>query len=66
MQNKYIPFCLKIDKMYHMSDKEFRLINWLPTSKRVDPCTNTITYNFIYNICPYYLNEIFEFVSHVG
>ena len=65
MQNKFIPFCLETDKMYHISDKEFRLINWLPSSKRDDQCINTITYNFIYNTCPYYLNEIFEFIAHV-
>ena len=32
--------------MHHISKEEFRLINWLPTSKRVDQCINTITYNF--------------------
>ena len=30
----------------------FRLINWLPTSKRVDQCINTITYKFVNNTCP--------------
>ena len=64
MQNKCIRFCLKLDKMHHISENEFRLINWLPTSKRVDQCINTITYNFVNNTCPYYLNEIFEFAAH--
>ena len=36
MQNKSIRFCLKLDKMYHMSKEEFKLINWLPNSKRID------------------------------
>ena len=36
MQNQWIRFCLKLDKMHDISEKEFRLINWLPTSKRVD------------------------------
>ena len=40
------------------------MINWLPTSKRVDQCKNTTTYNFINNICSYYLNEFFEFAPH--
>ena len=61
MQNKFIRFCLKLDKMHHISEEEFKLINWLPTSKRVDQCINTITYNFVNNTCPYYLNEIFDF-----
>ena len=44
-------------------EEEFKLINWLSTSKRVDPCINTVTYNFVNNI---YLNEIFEFTPHCG
>ena len=43
---------------------QHRLINWLPTSKRVDQCINTITFKFVINTCPYYLKEIFEFASH--
>ena len=63
MQNKCICFCLKLDKMHHISEEEFGLINWLPTSKRVDQCINTITYNFVNNTCPYYLNGAFEFAA---
>ena len=58
MQNKCIRFCLRLDKMHHKSDKDFRLINWLPTSKRVDQCINTITFKFVSNTRPYYLKEI--------
>ena len=57
-KNKCIRFCLKLDKMHHISEGEFKLINWVPTSKPVDQCINTITYNFVNNTCPYYLNEI--------
>ena len=64
MQNKCIRFCLKLDKMHHISEEDFRLINWLPTSKRVDQCINTITFKFVNNTCPYYLKEIFEFAPH--
>ena len=64
MQNKCIRSCLKLDKMHHISEEEFKLINWLPTSKRVDQCINTITYNFANNTFPYYLNEIFGFASN--
>ena len=64
MQNKCICFCLKLDKMHHISEEEFKWIKWLPTSKRVDQCINTITYNFVNNTCPYYLNDIFEFAPH--
>ena len=64
MQNKSIRFCLKLDKMYHISKEEFKLINWLPNSKRIDHWINTITYNFVNNTCPQNLNEIFEFAPH--
>ena len=46
MQNKCISFSHKLNKMHHISEEEFRLINWLPTNKRVDKCINTVTYNF--------------------
>ena len=61
MQKKCIQFCRKLDKIHHIYKNELRLINWLPTSKTVDQWINTITYNFINNICPCYLNEIFQF-----
>ena len=50
--------------MHHISEEEFRLINWLPNSKRVDQCINPITDNFFNNTCPFYLNKIFEFAPH--
>ena len=64
MQNKCIRFCLRLDKMHHISEEEVKLINWLPTSKSVDHCINAVTYNFVNNTCPYYLNENFEFAPH--
>ena len=59
MQNKCIRFCLKLDKMHHMSEEEYRLINWLPIHKRVDQYVN-----FVNITCPYNLNEIFEFAPY--
>ena len=50
--NKILP---TTGQMHHISEEDFRFINWLPTSKRVDQCINT---------CPYYLKEIFEFTPH--
>ena len=50
--------------MHHVSKADFRLMNWLPTRKRVNQCINTITFKFVYNICPYYLEEISEFTPH--
>ena len=64
MQNKCIRFCLRLDKMHHISDEDFRLINWLPTNKRADQCISTITFKFVNDTCPYYLKEIFGFAQH--
>ena len=66
MQNKCIHFCLKLDKMYHISEEEFRLINWLPTSKKIDQCVNTITYNFVNNIVLIISMKFLNFPHIVG
>ena len=42
MQNKCIRYFPKLEKMHHVPEKDFRLINWLSISKRVDQCMNTI------------------------
>ena len=52
IQNKCIRFGLRLDKMHPISDEDFRLINWLPTNKRVDQCINTITFKFVNDTCP--------------
>ena len=64
MQNKCIRLYLRLDKMHHMSEEVFRSINWLPTSKRVNQCINTIVIKFVNNTCPYYLKEGFSFAKH--
>ena len=53
-----------LDKMHHISEEDFRLVNWLPTRNRVDQCMNNITFKFFNNTCPYYLKEVFEFAPH--
>ena len=63
MENKCIRFCLRLDKTYHTSEEESISTNWLPTSKGVNQCINTITLKFVNNTCPYYLKKK-EFVPH--
>ena len=46
------------------SEEELKLINCLPSSKKVDQRINKITYNFVNNTCLYYLNEFFEFAPN--
>ena len=38
LQNKCICFCLQLDKMSHMSQKEFETIDWLPVKERYNHC----------------------------
>ena len=64
MQDKSIRFCQRLDKMHHIPEEDFRLINWLLTSKRVEQFMNTITFKFVNTACLYYLKEIFGFAPH--
>ena len=43
---------------------EFRSVNWLPTKEELHQCINAITFRFVKNDCPFYLNHIFEFAPH--
>ena len=39
-----------------------KLVNWLPVYIRVHKGINAIIFKFVNNACPYYLNEVYEFV----
>ena len=43
-----------------MSSKELESSTWLPAYKSVHQCINAITFTFINNGRPYYLNEVYE------
>ena len=58
-QNKYIRFCLQLDKMSHKSQKEFETINWLAIKERYNRCVNSIAFEYFDNQCPHYLSEVF-------
>ena len=64
MENNYTRFCIRLDKMQHISLTEFRSINWLPARERVHQCINAITLKLVNKNCPFYLNEIFGFAPH--
>ena len=42
-QNKCLRLCLRLDKMYHITLKEFTSINWLPYKERV--------HQFFFHVC---------------
>ena len=60
MQNKCIRFCLKLDKMHHISE-DFKTINWLPVDQRVQQRLNVTVFKYV-NACPYYM-KVFEYAS---
>ena len=60
-QNKCIRICLKLYKIHHISRKEFESINWLLVNKRFHQCKNAITFRFVNNVCPHYLNDVYEY-----
>ena len=57
--NKCIRFCLQLDKMSHISQKEFETINWLPIKERYNQCVNSIAFKYFDNQYPHYLHEVF-------
>ena len=59
-QNKCIRFCLQLDKMTHISHKEFETLNWLPVTERFNQCINSIVFEYVNDQCPNYLNEVFQ------
>ena len=63
MQNKCIRFCLKVDKMHHISEEDFKTINSLRVDQRVQQNLNVTVFKYVNNACPYYMKEIFEYAS---
>ena len=63
MQNKCICFCLKLDKMHHISEEDFKAVNWLPVDQRVQQSLNVTVLKYVNNACPYYMKEVFEYAS---
>ena len=62
-QNKFIHFCFKSDKRYHISIKELRSIYWLSVYESSDQCINAITFKVFDNAGLYYLNEVYEYAT---
>ena len=58
-QNKCICFCLQLNKMSHISQKEFETVNRLSIEERYHQCVNSTAFKYFHNQCPYYLNEVF-------
>ena len=46
LQNNCIHFCLQLDKMSYISQKEFETINWLSIKERYNQCVNSIAFKY--------------------
>ena len=62
-QNKCVRFCLNLDKMAHISQNEFKKLNWLPISDRTNQCILSATFKFVNDIGPNYLNGRFQWAA---
>ena len=54
-----IRFCLKLDRMRHISEEDLKTINWLPVDKRVQQSLNITVFKHVNN----YMKEVFEYAS---
>ena len=59
-QNKCMRFCLRLDKLKHISHEEFERLNWLPVTNRFKQCVISIVFKYFNGQCPNYLNEVFD------
>ena len=62
-QNKCVQFCINLDKMAHISQNEFKKLNWLLISDRINQCILSTTFNFVNDMGPNYLNEVFQWAG---
>ena len=64
MQNKCIRFCLNLGNRHHISNKDFKEINWLPTQERFKQCVCVSTYKFWKDHSPAYMSNIYNQINY--
>ena len=64
-QNKMIRFVLNMDSRAHVGVEQFKTLNWLPVSKRVDQITLCHVHRIKSRTAPEYLGEKFVPLSQV-
>ena len=52
--------------MHHISEENFKTINWLPVDQKVQQILNITVFKYANNACPYYMKEVFEYASQRG
>ena len=51
----------KLDIIHHISEDDFKTINWLPVNQKVHQSLNFTIFKYVNNLCPYYTREAFEY-----
>ena len=64
-QNKLIRFVLNLDQMIHVGPEHFKILNWLPVTKRVDQIILCHVFKIKSGTAPDYLGEYFSLASSV-
>ena len=49
--------------MHHISEENFKTINWLPVDQRVQQILNVTAFKYVNKACPYFMKEVFEYAS---
>ena len=49
--------------MHHISEEDFKAINWLPVNQRVQQSLNVVFFKYVNNVCPDYMKEAFDYAS---
>ena len=63
MQNKYIHFCLKFDKLHDMSEEDFKATNWFACRSNSTPKLEGHSFQYVNNVWLYYIREVFGYDS---
>ena len=56
-------FSLQLDKLKHISQKEFEQLKWLLVTYRFKQCVSSIVFKYFNEQCPNYLNEVFHLAT---
>ena len=64
-QNKLIRFVLNLDQMIHVGPEHFKILNWLPVTKRVDQIILCHVFKIKSGTAPDYSGEYFSLAGSV-
>ena len=54
---------LKLEKIHHISEEDFKTVKWWSVDQRVQQSLNVTFFKYANDACPYYMKEVFEYAS---